>query len=775
MNTRNVAINTLEPFKVTDLVDGKTYLLQCRPFSELIISDTVPSNDLKGERNSMFTVEKKAGNDVYIKVFKTPSYLIIRELNLPKSNPIVENLDISNFDPDSISYFCTVPQVDEMPETVRLATDLSVSMHTPLIGKNDNSEEIRVSQEYTDKFRDAGFAIQHGQMHLCLKNSFLIQNLNMQLRGAYGYQINNYFFTPNYRVTQFEGREQRLNKLEEQNDIDMWTRKDHTHSYMFRAGTIFDEDCYFYSGIDMGAYYNPNDKRRRSYMNLGNSGVFWFIPATMYEVELVAKNSDEIVFVNHVFTTTPGNEGDSCTDEYFYGNWNEAHWANYQDDYIQAEHDSLEKTYTGQTFSGYTTIGQYGSGMWDNYQWGLDDADDRNSEAPYREVRQPYELVDIYQQVEDSNGHIGYCHSTWHDYRNTESGYQNQPDEFVDQNETVFKTLIPVPHEETRETWENTGDFKWTFNLYLAPREHCDEQDKIAYRAYELVHTQDSNLIQWTMEAGEEDDSFTGFTSNQPNEVHWAYNNYSAEWYQVESNGDTFYVIAQDLIDYGNMQNPPEIGDYVPEGVGLFRNMNWPDGYDHDAGNEEATFTTDTTETALIYTGNYEFIYNGNVDNDAEPYFSDNNFGIFENNDGTYTKITNAYQWDCISAYYQPDRQVQVFTAMSQKFNTPNEIPIGAEDWAPDGNLLWWITQAWEVEDEYGQKGWTGIPPEGAQPNELDYSQFEGDDISMPWIQPTFLNGGEYHDEQHWTYTGNYDPDFMGRWTKFQNGQLWEE
>ena len=631
----------------------------------------------------------------------------------------------------------------------------------PVCGESPDAIALKDDEEEADNFYNIGFALKNNSAHIATSNEIATSGTQINCIGDFQYNADINLYTPDYKYSSPQGEFNQMlgywgNKVGQHKDSRIHTKLTPMRKYSLALLTHYN-----LIGLNFREYHNPSSKRKRNYtlLTTNNGELGWFVPVTLYGVDITGYKDNEVTQVFHnAFTLEAGNENETCEAEGFYWNWWDCSYLNSPENFVGWDNDEIVIKYTGDVYQGWQSVGVTGEPFTlctVNNPW-----DEENSD--YKEILPPKNIGNLVQEVVDSNNNKGWV--VIYDYNdkwNKESGYNRQPDEYVDENETIYN-VKPTSYEDTIE---NTGDFKYTFRIFSVP--YFDDTNLIAYKAYEVEW--EGEGTQWTSVSGEEDDAFYGMSSDQPNEVQWAYNRQD-RWYEVENDGQTYYVSDYDLEEYGGMTEPPVIGGYVPETVGLFQYPNNSNSYVKDAGNEDTTFTNAEPEVIYKYTGETAFIYENDVRNELESFFSEDNWGLYKNNDGTFTKVNEAYQWGC-NAYYE----IEYNKFLDVYPSCQNETP--SIDFSING-INWWLMQVWEVQNkETDEIAYVGIPPTDAPVSGGDYSSCANQEITYNELYPCLpvnATGGAVQCDSTtvWKYTGNYNSNFLNRWTKLQNGEL---
>ena len=755
-NVQAIFTLNLTPSKTSQLINDSGFIssIEGLTYNELANKPQINGVTLVGNKTTL---------DLSLVGENTNQTLTNKTINA--NNNTISNLTVDNFNSNSISLSNDINYPTEVPENLKLATDLSLSTALPLCGESPDATPIRNDEEEMDMFYNIGFALKNNSAHIAATNEVANGGTQINCVGDFQYNTDMYLYTPDFKVSMPHGGFDQIlryygSKVTQNLDSRVHTKLTPMRKYSLAL-------LYYYTliGLDRTEYHS-NTERERNYTWLPtyNADLGWFIPITVYRVFMTGyKNSEVTNMYGDAVTLEPGNEGETCEAESFYWHWFECDYLNPPENMVGWDNDEIEIKYTGDVYQGWQSIGVGGEPFTlctiDN-PWDEENAD-------YKEVLPTRYRSDMVQEVEDSNGNKGWVIIyDYSDQWNKESGYTNQPGNYVEEWQTIYN----VNATSTEDTIENTGDFKYTFRIFQVP--YFDDTNKIAYKAYELSKGDD--IIQWTSVAGQEDEAFYGMSANTPNEVQWAYN-FQDRWYQVDNEGQTYYVNAHDLEEYGGMTEPPVIGEYVPEHVGLYSDPRNTDSYVKDAGNEDTTFTTDEPEVIYQYTGETAFIYENEVRDELESFFDDENWGIYKNNfDGTFTKVDEAYQWGCKSSYeVEYNKFLDIYPSYQNDIaNVQPQIDFSIE------GINWWLMQVWEVEDTVtGVKSYIGIPPTYDPVEDGDYSDFEGQQIQYNEAYPCLpvdSNGYAIECDSNtvWEYTGNYNDDFLDRWTKLQNGEL---
>ena len=766
------ALNKVESVKLTVAQVGSNYEIQregiAQTFSD--IYTLVTSKEIYiyiSYNNKMYLPSIFTNTSVIFRSIGSDDGLTLQEnISINSSNSVelsntnIAELNINNFSSDSITYSISKPYINN--NEARIATDTSVNKVLPIIGNTEasvsNSINIKDS-ELLEEFYNIGFKLadsDNNQAVFNFSNGINTASFRYSNFGAYGHNNRIYSFNPDFKVSEVIQEQRHFYQDVESPSETIEGARGEAPFYMVpeRQYSLGYCKSIHWIGIALQEYHDFANKEERSYTNARGSKQHpnWFIPLTVYGVDITAYDeNNEIIKQVSGYTTVLGTEGETCSESNFYSRWYECEDLKDIDDMLNyVSYSSVSVKYNGEVYQGWQccSLGVFQ----------VDSVEDMNEDREYREVRPPRELSWIVQEVENTNNEKGWVEDYWYNIYNTTSGYSRQPDSLVHIDDIIYN----INPTSTEDTVVNDGNFRATFRMFQVP--YPDDDYLKAYKAYQLVSKTDPNYLQWTITAGEEDDSFEGDTSNNPNEAQYPYNNNGILWYSVEimtgdNVGETAYVKADDITV------TPVVGNDVEVDVPMYWNRSEEEFFENTTSGS-AQYLTDTPESRMKYNGETSFIYDNEERADAEPYFSSDNWGLFKNNhDGTYTKITEAYQWMCSASYYfEPPYFYNTFPSSDDQ--------IAVFD---INNAYWWVMQAWECENsETGDIGYTPIPPTSIPVEGGDYSEFAGKDIQKSYFLPMKADGTsfDYEDYENWKYTGNYEANFLERYTALQNGDL---
>ena len=714
--------------------------------------------------------------DVTIQYYDSNGQLVEVEVpNRAKSIENVGSLVVSSFDSNSVSVFNNINYPTQVPDNIKLATDLSVSSSLPFCGESPLSVSIKdldfQTEEFgeigQEKFYNLGFEILKGEALVAESNTLVSWLPKYTTYGQYKVNSDLWLFTPDFKMQNvISDREQNttVSSLVSSMEENVYRNRKIVPIRQYSAvfGNI---ESNF--GLDKQNYVSNSDTQR-SYSNLlcMRREPAWFVPITLYGVNITGYKDGEITRTwNDACVLDQGESGDPFEGDRVFSNWNSCNSTTETQYLVGMDNDDITVEYNGNVWECYQALGT-------EEPFTVATKDNVNPDANYKEVLPTKNLNLIVQEVEDSNENKGWVLSEFFNIWNKETGYINAPGNEVEDWQTIYK----VNPSGWDDTLENTGDFKYTFKMFRVP--DFEDTYLIAYKSYKLWNKADNSIIQWTIEEGLPSSSFSGMTADNPNEVQWAHKDNSIEWYEVEvqsgdNEGETLYVRSSDF------EETPSVNDYVPESMSLYRNRLESD-FVRDAGFEDTIITDNTPMTAFEYVDEneetpYIFIYENEERPDLEGYFSEDDWGIYINNfDDTYTKVDEGYQWFCDAWYSIEENEVKNYFPSYQNI-IPNIQP--QVDFSISG-INWWLMQVWEIEDtESGDISYIGIPPTQDPAENGDYSEFAGKEISYAEIYPYLpVDADGYaidcNSETTWTYTGNYNDDFLGRWTDLQSGEL---
>ena len=595
--------------------------------------------------------------------------------------------------------------------------------------------------------------IRNGNAVVVEDNAVVQSQLKYSILGGYQLSYEQSVISPNFKKSYLHGKW--LQEYFNTESINDSIRKCVNFTDLIRKYNIVKRKCNF-TGLNQN-YYNSDMSERLSYARvfIPKGNIKWFIPITMYETEFKCYDEDNnYIGSQYYYADKTGETVDTTAT--FAGHL--VGFENYTNDYSSTVNECKNRSgavtvtanYTGKSFP---NLFLWLIDDWSSDYYAVDTVDkqrDYNSGSRFREIRPLLNCDTWLQEVKDDNGNIAY--TDWNNWAmfsqwGGNSGCYNNPlGSTVPSDANVYSDLLFTPAT-------NNGNYKFTHKCFYVPKQNSN--DYKAKKCYEIYNPLNDGRY-WTSTAPTAGDIYANCNGcDDRNDVasnEWR--DFTKLWYTVQKGENTYYVLTSDITD------TPEVGGYVPEGTQLYNNRMIDEQAD-TAGENDTTFTDNTPTRTCSYTSQTCFIYNYNEqwgdENIAryEKYFSNNSadWGIWElneNNEKT-TKVATAYQWHCTMTYELDNWFVEnVFPASRGEFKPVFDIE----------NYYWWVMKVWEVKSNVTEV--------------IAYCPFKGSSgeetkehcLTSAGLEATLPDG------EKWIYTGGFNGDFLGRYTKFQNGEL---
>lgn len=595
--------------------------------------------------------------------------------------------------------------------------------------------------------------IRNGNAVVVEDNSVVMSSLSYNVIGGYQLAYNQEVIGSNFKkgLLRFNWLQEFFNSP----DINNVFHKVVSFTDLIRKYNIVKRSCDFV-GLNVN-YYNSDISERLSYIRAFTPkyNTKWFIPITMYETEFKCYDqNNNYIGSQYYYTDKTGETVD--TNAKFVSNF--IGLEIFPNDYSSTINEcknitgavTVTANYTGKSFP---NLFLWLIDDWSSDYYAVDTVDnqrDYNSGSRFREVRPLLNCDTWIQEVKDDSGNIAY--TDWNNwdmynaYNGSKSCYNNPIGSDVPAAANIYSDI-----KFTSAT--NSGNYKFTHKCFYVPQK--DSTDYKAKKCYE-IYNQLNNTRYWTSTpptAGiNSANCHAGDSTNDVAINEWR--DFTVQWYTVQNGENTYYVKVSDITDI------PTAGGNVPADTQLYNNR-MSDEPAITAGENDTTFTDVTPQYACGYTSATCFVYNYNEqwgdENIAniEKYFSSNSadwgiWNINENNEKT-TKVSAAFQWKCDLCNDQNSNFIEnIFPASRGEFKPKFDID----------NYFWWVVKVFEVKSNVT--------------NVIAYCPFKGsagEETKEHCLTSAGLEAA-LPDGEKWIYTGGFNGDFLGRYTKFQNGEL---
>ena len=528
---------------------------------------------------------------------------------------------------------------------------------------------------------------------------------------------------------------------------------------ILRKNSIIMKKCNV-TGLDAGFYSNDKSERL-SYCRVftGQDKQKWFVPITLKEYTFKAYDEENVLLGSLTAYGTNGIYGYGVNQlpiqvstkyvleksDFDYNLYSYDDIVNLVKDRFGAASVSnevvLNKSYT-------LYIGLIDD--WSSNFCAIDTVDSMRSvddNAVCREIRPYYNCDTWLQKVKDTSGNVGYTDyqnwSVFNAFGGSASCYNNPIGDDVPADANIYSDL-----KFTSET--NTGAYKFEPECFRVPSN--GSTDRIAWKAYKIKNEL-NGAEYWTITSGAENSEANCMAADSPLDVNGgAWRDFTEQWYTVQKGEGTYYVKASDITDTAVE------GGYVATETQLYTNRMAEEPAEL-AGENDTTFTSVTASYAFKFTGETSFVYKyisyeGDDVAKYEKYFSENpsDWGVWSIN-ASNEKVEKipAFQWECSMTYQMSKWFIDgVFSASKGK----NQPIFNIE------NYYWWVMKVWEVKSSVTEV--------------IAYCPFKGSAGKTTQEHCLTSAGLEavLPDGENWVYTGGFNADFLGRYTKYKNGEL---
>ena len=595
--------------------------------------------------------------------------------------------------------------------------------------------------------------IRNGNAVVVEDNAVVQSQLKYSILGGYQLNYEQSVISPNFKKSLLHAKW--LQEYFNTASINESIRKTVNFTDLIRKYNIIKRK-YNFTGLNQN-YYNSDISERLSYARvfIPNGNIKWFIPITMYETEFKCYDEDNnYIGSQYYYTDKTGETVD--TSATFAGHL--VGVENYINDYSSTVNECKNRSGAVTVTANYTSKSFPNLFLWLIDDWSsdyyavdtVDNQRDYNSGSRFREIRPLLNCDTWLQEVKDDNGNIAY--TDWNNWAmfsqwGGDSGCYNNPiGSDVPADANIYSDL-----KFTSAT--NSGNYKFTHKCFYVPQQNSN--DYKAKKCYEIYNPLNDGHY-WTSTAPTAGDVYANCHGcDNTNDVatnEWR--DFTDQWYTVQNGENTYYVKVSDITD------TPTTGGNVPANTQLYNNR-MSDEPAITAGENDTTFTDVTPQYACGYTDVTCFVYNYNEQwgdeniSHYEKYFSSNpaDWGIWninENNEKT-TKVSTAFQWHCSMTYELDNWFIEnIFPASRGEFKPVFDIE----------NYYWWVMKVWEVKSNVTEV--------------IAYCPFKG--LSGEETKEHCLTSAGLEavlpDGEKWIYTGGFNGDFLGRYTKIQNGEL---
>jgi len=513
-------------------------------------------------------------------------------------------------------------------------------------------------------------------------------------------------------------------------------------NFPVRKYTVLSSTFNWLNGLDISEYKEASDWRNYSYVKVGTTDPSWVTYKPLYELSIKAMDSQGIVINSgNAFTFIQGNSGDVYAESNWdkvFQSWNGAFFYSTVQGLVGYA-DSYTVTYTGVVYKTWTFLDN--NAAVDDIK--VANVDDTNTDYLYKEMLPYYECYNWCQKCHKEDGTTGYV-NLWYSPPNSTytnpNMYENTPGSEVQSWLEIYSDIAL-----TNRITDNTG---FVYDWECFKTKDPNYTNLWAWKAYEVKNPLNSQTF-YTKVAGTQGSSFVGQVSWGGSGVQSPDQDYDHTWYTCEwDNGDVIYVLTTDVTD-------PVVGGAVPVGTAIYSNRSIYE----PSGTVEAEgvlkYKSVTPEASLQYTGVTEFYYQYNRSDHLEPFFSDNPGLYKKNDDNTYTKVDNAYQWMCPGTidwwsqqWYPNDNTI--FYPSNQDTDYMSKV-----DFSING-YYWWVYKAWKVKSNITNvEAW--IP--------FNFNAVE----SQKWLVANtecMTSTGEHQplpENEYWVWEGTFEPNFANR------------
>ena len=640
----------------------------------------------------------------------------------------IKNLSSDNFNPDLLE---NVNKTDySMAEDeFKFVSENYVQSIVPYMGRTKNSESIDIEKDLYNLEEDlrSGKAIQ-SDLNSCITSQAKI-DLNYASAGAIKFEI---LHPP---VKDKEASKDVSYNLTIQGSGNIpYSSNSQSYLHILRRYHILRSISEGYYGLDITNYSNEY----RNYIQaFTHNAIRWYIPITMYEVQLTCYSDKNARQYNKLFyTLNAGIKEEDYTEEEAYEYWQFINNKTIIPDHATTNNYTVK--YTGKELKCYISLSELNDDV--NFQ--VSTIHEMNDGYKYKEMLPTYFCNSWCQKCHLADGTVAYAYlgfTSPYNAANTPTCYENVPSIEVPINFKLY-------HEISLDTEvANTGNFIWDYECY---RTRYAEEDKIdiAFYVYGLVNPllddEDPNQHYWTAVAGDQGTQYEGTAVQDFADLKPLGNptDLSQKWYST--NKENLYVLASDITE------EVTAGANVPEGTKLYYSKSIFHYSEQDA-DESTVFESNISTLAYEYTDEKIFLYAFEEIPGAEDYVSDDP-GLYEKQeDGTLVKVDTAYQWEChetfnaISPASADDHIVFPAEQDTSQFNI---------DWSING-LYWWVYKAWKVVSNLsGVEAWCPFDYSLDVDKRIDIlcMDAEGNMIVPP-------------ENEYWTWEGTFNPNFANR------------